>query len=207
MVELGKIEKPDAERFAMKKKLYCVPNIYPVKEAGDEYKTLVNKYWDDVTQHLERLETAGKIEKIFFESIYVGGEEAFEVLAKINERALQIIKDKVEKGAVLLPIESKEIFGPFLDWRNCLHIVTTAEVYAKILGSYTEIFNKRLQHILSVIESSLSQGEAGLLIMGDDDRARLQFPPDIEVFLVTPPSYDDISRWVRERLKNLSQSE
>jgi len=28
----------------------------------------------------------------------------------------------------------------------------------------------------------------------------LQFPKDIEVFLITPPSYDDILRWLRDKL-------
>jgi hypothetical protein len=37
--------------------------------------------------------------------------------------------------------------------------------------------------------------------MRDEDRVRLQFPNDIEVFLVTPPSYDDIVRWFREKKK------
>jgi hypothetical protein len=52
-----------------------------------------------------------------------------------------------------------------------------------------------------VIENNLAVGETGLLIMRDEDRAKIQFPKDIEVFLVTPPSYDDIMKWFREQLK------
>ena len=39
--------------------------------------------------------------------------------------------------------------------------------------------------------------------MKDEDRAKLQFPSDIEVFLITPPSYDDIIRWFREKWRDI----
>jgi hypothetical protein len=203
MVELGKIERPSAESFSGKRKLYCVPNVYPVKDAPEDYAGLVTRYWEDALQQTERLEAAGKITKIFCENISLRGEEALGALGAMNEPALRIVKKKMEEGAVLLPVESEEIFGPFLDWSNCLHVVRTKEVLAKVLEFYAEFAEKRLQHVLRTIEENLSSGETGLLIMRDEDRARLQFPSDIDVFLVTPPSYDDIVRWFRERMKEL----
>ena len=204
MVELGKIDRPDAEIFAGKRKLYCVANIYSIEDAPDDYMELFNKYWDEVVQQIEKIEVAGKIKKIFCEIIYSQGDESLNILAKINERIPQIIKKKLEEGGTLLPLESEEIFGPLTDWGNCLRIVYTKEVFTKVLEFYTEFSNKRLQHILNTIDSDLSEAEAGLLIMRDEDRAKLQFPKDIEVFLVTPPSYDDIIRWFREKLNKKS---
>lgn len=204
MVELGQIEKPDAESFAGKRKLYCVPNVYPVKDAPDDYRNLVERYWDEVSKQTERLEVAGKIKKIFCESISVQGEEAFDTLTKLNERALEVVKKKVEEGAILFPIESEEIFGPFLDWATCLNVVRTKEVFTKVFEFYTELSNKRLQHAVDVIEGNLMEREAGLLIMRDEDRIRLRLPADIEVFLVTPPSYDDILKWFREKVKDFN---
>jgi len=207
MAEIGKIEKPEAESFAEKKKLYCVPNIYLLKDAPEEYKKLFNTYWDEVEQQIEKLETIGKIRKIFYENISVQGDEALDLLSKINERVHQIIQGKIKEGAVFLPIETEEIFGSYMDWGNCLQVVRTKPVFDKIFEFYTESFNKRTEHILNVIESNLSEKEAGLLIIKDEDRARLQFPKDIEVFLVTPPSYDSILRWIRDRLKEMYQHE
>ncbi len=207
MAELGQIEKPAAESFKGKRKLYCVSNVYPVHDAPADYIALIDKYWNEVMQQTEKLELAGKIRKIFCESIYVQGEEALNTLAKINERALQIIKRKVEEGAVLLPIENKEIFRPFLDWANCLKVVRTPEVFTRIFEFFTEIADKRLQQVINIIESNLAEGEAGMLIMRDEDRAKLQFPSDIEVFLITPPSYDDILRWMREKIKDINEQE
>jgi hypothetical protein len=207
MTEIGKIEKPEAESFSEKKKLYCVPNVYPLKDAPEGYQKLFNAYWDEVAQQLEKLQAIGKIRKIFYENIYVQGEEALDVISKMNERVLQIIKGKVEKGAVLLPIETEDIFGSHLDWSNCLRIVRTKSVFDKIFEFYTENFNKRIEHILNVIESNLSEKEAGLLIIKDEDRTRLQFSHDIEVFLVTPPSYDGILKWIRDKWREMYQTE
>jgi hypothetical protein len=204
MVELGQIDRPDAEIFAGKRKLYCVANVYPIEDAPDDYKNLVNKYWDDVVQQIEKIEVAGKINKIFCELIYLQGNEALNILAKINERIPDIIKKKVGEGGTLFPLESKEIFGPYTDWANCLRVVYTEEVFKKVLEFYMECADKRLQQILNIIDSTLSEAEAGLLIMKDEDRVKLQFPRDIEIFLVTPPSYDDIMRWFREKLTKKS---
>jgi len=204
MVELGQIDRPSAESFSGKRKLYCVANIYPHHDAPDDYKELFNRYWDDVAQQIEKIEVAGKIKKIFCEMIYLQGEETLNILARFNERIQQIVKKKLEEGGTLLPLEDKEIFGPYIDWGNCLKVVHTNEVFTTVLEFYSEFSNKRLQHILSVLDSNLTEAEAGLLIMKDEDRAKLQFPADIEVFLITPPSYDDIMRWFREKWKEIA---
>ncbi len=67
MAELGQMERPTVESFARKRKLYCVANIYPIEKAPDDYKELFNKYWNEVEQHLERLEIAGKIKHMIFD--------------------------------------------------------------------------------------------------------------------------------------------
>ena len=200
MVELGQMSKPNVEDYIGKKKLYCIANIYTIDDAPDDYKELVNRYWDEVVQQMEKIEAAGKVKKIFCELVSTQGDEALNMLGKNNERLSQIIRKKLDEGVTLLPLENKEIFGPYTDWGNCLRVVFTKEVFTRILEFYTEISEKRLQHIISTIESNLSEAEAGLLIMKDEDRAKLQFPKDIEVFLITPPSYDDIIRWFREKL-------
>ena len=200
MVELGQINKPDAESFAGKRKLYCVASIFSTDDAPDDYKALVNTYWDETIAQIEKMEAAGKVKKIFCEIILQEGEEALTILAKINERIPALIKKKQEEGCALVPLESPDLLGPYTDWSNCLRVVYTKEVFMKVLEFYNEFAEKRLQHILKVIESNLTESEAGLLILKDEDRVKLQFPKDIEVFLITPPSYDDIIRWFREKM-------
>jgi hypothetical protein len=107
----------------------------------------------------------------------------------------------MDGGAAFFPLEDREIFGSYMDWSNCLRIISTKEVFQKVIEFYKDIMQKRTSHILDVIEKNLLEGEAGLLIMRDDERAQLQFPKEIDVFLVTPPSYDEVMRWIREKIK------
>lgn len=207
MVELGQIQRPQAEEFSGKRKLYCIANIYPIEEAESDYRELVTKYWDEVALQIEKIEAAGKAQKIFCEIVYQQGDEALDVLGRINEQMVQIIKKKIGEGSTLVPLESKEILGPYTDWGNCLRVVFTKEVFTKILEFYKEFSEKRLQHFMSVIDSNLNESEAGLLFMKDEDRSKIQFPKDIEVFLITPPSYDDIMRWFREKVMKKSEEQ
>lgn len=199
MVELGRIERPDVKNFSGKKKLYYVPNIYPVDDA-EEYNALVNKFWDDVEKQLERLEVAGRVTKILCESVYGHGEEALNILAIMNEKAHSLVKKRVEEGASILPIDDKDILDTFIDWRNCLAVVRTSDVSRRVYEFYKEVFERRLKHIGDMIEQNLCSGEAGLLILSDEIRVKLQLPKDIELFLVMPPSYDDLMKWLRDKL-------
>ncbi len=202
MTELGKIQRPAVEDFTEKRKIYCVPNIYPFKDSPDELKKLIDKFWQEVSAQLDRLEAAGKIKKIFCENVYAGDEKGLKILSKVNEKALAVVKRKIEEGATLLPLEDREIFAAFLDWRNCLAVIQTEAVYEKVFPFFKEIYQKRLQHIQDMIDKNTAPGEASLLIMVDEERVKLQFPSDIEVFLVTPPSYDDLMRWFRDNMRN-----
>lgn len=203
MAELGQIERPAADSFSGKRKLYCVPSVFPVEDAPEEYRRLVDSYWDQAEEQIRKLENAGRVTKIFCEGIHKEGEEALGMLSAMNERANRVVAEKVAAGAALLPIEREDIVTPFLDWRNCLAVVRTQEVYERVLEFYRELLDRRLKYMVSVIDGNLFEGESGMLILGDDDRVRLQLPPDIEIFLVTPPSYDDLVRWVRQRLQEL----
>jgi hypothetical protein len=52
MVEIGKIQKPEAESYKNREKLYCVRSIYLPEDAPEDYRELFQKYWDDVAAHL-----------------------------------------------------------------------------------------------------------------------------------------------------------
>lgn len=201
MVVLGRIRKPTLDSFAGKRKLYIVRNIYLPENPPEEYEGLFHTYWDDVVLQVEKIEAAGKIRKIFCEHIFSAEEDALDAFARLNERAVQLIRKKAVEGVSLFPLEKKEIYGPLIDWRNCLQVVATREVFERVLDFYNGLLNKRARYILRVIEKNLAGGEAGLLIVKEEDRTLLRFPEDIEVFFVTPPSYDDISKWVREKMK------
>jgi hypothetical protein len=199
MTELGKIDKLDVASLKNKKMIYFVRNLYLPQNATEGYKSIFNRYWDQVEEHLSKLETAGKISKIFCESIYMSGEDSMKVLKAMNERLEQLVKKKIKTGGEFLPLESKEIFGAYIDWNNCLMLVRTSSVYERIDKFLKEAITERFKHIKSVLKENIKENEAGLLIMRDKDIESLDLPDDIKIFFVTPPSYDDLLQFIRDR--------
>lgn len=173
MVEIGRIEKPPLGSFAGKRKLYTVRNVYLPENQPDECMGLFHKYWDDVFLQLEKIEAAGKIRKIFCDHIFSAEEDTLDAFARLNDRVVQLIRTKAGEGATLFPLEKEEIYGPLLDWRNCLQVVATRKVFEQVFGFYRELVTKRFQYFLEVIEKNLTGAESGLLIVSEKDRLRL----------------------------------
>ena len=72
--ELGKIEKPEASKFAGKKKLYLVPLVFTWQDAPPDYTEKYRRYWQQIGEQIDNLESRiGQIKRIFHESIAVGG--------------------------------------------------------------------------------------------------------------------------------------
>jgi hypothetical protein len=195
-MELGRIEKPSVESFSAKRKLYIVRDFPSPDDSTDEYKKLVHKYWDEVFLQIVKIEAAGKVKKIFCEHIFSEDDLAVEKMA--GKRAAELIREKASKGAILYPLEKEEIYNSLIDWRNCLQVVVTREVFERVLEFYKETLKKRLEHVREVIEQNLDKEESGLLITNEEDATGFLFSEDIELFFVRPPSYDDILRFVRE---------
>ena len=74
---LGKVEKPEAVHFLLKRKLYLVPLVFSWKEAPPEYTDKFNLYWEQVSQHIANLESKiGLVKRIYHESLSQEGRKA-----------------------------------------------------------------------------------------------------------------------------------
>ncbi|MCX7857355.1 MAG: hypothetical protein N2513_05175 [Deltaproteobacteria bacterium] len=197
-MELGKIEKPSVEKFSEKKKLYCVNHIF-FQGKDDEFKSMVDRYWTEIDEHLRKLEIAGKIKKIFVEGLLYEDEESISSIKDINENLYSLIKKRVDEGGQIVPIEEEGTFSAFLDLRNCLFIVRNREVYEKLYVYFREVAEKRFEAIKKAILEALKEGESALLVMDENLRATIEFPDEIEIFLVVPPSYDEILKYLRTK--------
>ncbi len=202
MTKIAKIDKPEAGRYKNKKKIYFVRNLYLPENATDKYKGFFNQYWKEVEEHLTKIEAAGKVSKIFCESIYMSGEDSMKVLHAMNIHLEQIVKKKIDAGAEFIPLESKELFEEFVDWNNCISAVRTLEVKEKILAFLEETVKARFEFSRAVLRENIADADAALLIMIDQDRQRLDLPDDIEFFLISPPAYDDLIQFIRDSHNN-----
>jgi hypothetical protein len=197
--ELGKIEKPQAEKFKKGRKLYFVPLIYCEKEPQAEYLEKFNKYWNQVENQVSSLELKlGKIDKIYHELISVGGEDGAKVIEALNDRSYQIVENRLGEGTQLEATEEAELLTEFTDWSRCLVIgLQNQKVFTQVYEYYTEASKKRNEHIAKHIDETLKADEVGILFMREGHQ--IQFPSDIKVFYVTPPALDEIKRWLRDQ--------
>jgi hypothetical protein len=197
--QVGKLEKPPAEQFKQRKKIYLVPVIYSNKDAPGEYREKYGCYWQQVSQQLINLEAKiGKVNRIYHESVSQHGEDGMNVVEQLNPDSYQIAKSKCDNGAVLEAIEEEGLVEEVMDWERCILLgFVTEKVASKVSEFYVEASKKRYEFMIKRIEETLQDDEAGLLFISEGHR--LQFPTDVEVFNVFPPALDEIHRWLRER--------
>jgi hypothetical protein len=196
---LGKISKPEASSFKQGRNLFLVPLIYSIKDAHPEYIERFDLYWKQVTEQVENLEAKlGKICRVYHESISLGGDDGLKIMEKLNPKSCQIAKQKCQDGAKLEVIEDKELAEECMDWERCLFIgFLSDKVARKVSEFYIEASRKRYEHISKRIDETLQANEIGVLFIREGHL--VQFPEDIEVFSVSPPTLDEIRRWLRDR--------
>ena len=167
---------------------------------------LAKKYWLEVEGQVTRLERSfGKVRRLYHEANYLDGEAGLKNVQRINDKAYQLIKNRIEKGAELKALEDKEAF---LEIADCQLFITmrfsskevqdrTSKLAPEIVQVYEKALHRRRAHITKQISESLADGETGILLMREEERMRIQFPPEINVILVRPPVLSEIEKWER----------
>jgi len=199
--QLGKIEKPEAERFKQGKKLYLVPLIYSGEETLDEYKEKCSRYWQQVAEQLTNLASKiGQVNRIYHESIFQSGEDGMKTMERLNPHGYQLAKTQCDNGAILEAVEERELFEEVMDWQRCLMLgFISDKVASKVSEFYAEATKRRNELMATKISETLKDNEAGLLFIREGHS--VQFPSDIEVFSIFPPALDEIHRWYRDQAR------
>jgi hypothetical protein len=195
--ELGKVSKPAASKFKKGRKLFFVPLVFAPVSAGGELKTLVDKYWQQVQQHIENLESKlKKAKKVFHELATDASDEGLKALEQMNAGSYGIVKKSLSNKAKLNLIEDEELLAEFMDWSRCLSIgLQSQKAVSQVFGFFQEVQKKRNEDIARRIDEALKSNEIGILLMREGHQ--VQFPSDIQVFYVAPPSLDEIRRWMQ----------
>jgi len=199
--QLGKIERPEAERFKQGKKLYLVPLVYSSEEAPDEYKEKCSRYWQQVAEQLTNLASKiGRVNRVYHESIFQSGEDGMKAMKTLNLGSYQIVKTQCDNDAIFETVEEEELLEEVMDWQRCLMLgFISDKVASKVSEFYVEAAKKRNEFMAKKISETLKDDEAGLLFIREEHS--VQFPSDIEVFSIFPPALDDIHRWYRDQAR------
>ena len=196
--ELGRIEKPEADKVQGKKKLFLVPLLFSSNDSPKEYLEKYELYWRQVSEHISNLESkTGAVRHIYHEAVALGGEDGLKLLEKLNPKSCQIAKEKCQTGAELQATEDRELADQSMDLeRHLLFGFFNQKVARLVSDFYLEVQKKRYEYIDQKIDETLKDGEAAILFIRENHR--LQFKPDIEVFSIAPPALDEIHRWLRD---------
>jgi len=90
------------------------------------------------------------------------------------------------------------LLAEFMDWSKCLAVgLQSQAAIARVYQSYIEVRKRRNDQIAKKIDKTLKSDETAVLLMREGHQ--VQFPPDIQIFYVAPPSLDEIRRWFRAR--------
>lgn len=196
---LGKIERPLVEEFKKGRKILFVPLVYCGKDSPPEYVGKYKSYWPPVENQIAALESKlGRVKRVYHEMVPVGGEEGLKALKALHEESYRIVRARIDEGAQLEAAEDTDLLTEFLDWGRCLSIgLQNQRVFTMVYQSYLEAGKKRHEHIARRIDTTLKADEIGVLFMREGHR--VQFPPDIQVFYISPPELDELNRWLRDQ--------
>ena len=113
--EIGKIQKPKAEKVMGKKKAFICVLLQAPQEASKELHDLIFKYWEAVDKNISTLEEkTGLVKKIFVEGIPGKGEDVAINLKEASLGAWNISEERRKTGAEISELENLEIYKKLL---------------------------------------------------------------------------------------------
>lgn len=140
---------------------------------------VVERFWDDIAVSLCSLWQDGRKIRVYQDGMPVSGREVdlARQLAQNGSRNHQLIVQLVEKGAVLMGTEDPELLRREYD-----HWQTSSAVYREASAHYyDELMELRDRYIANRIDSTLREGELGLLFIGLLHGLTDKLPQDIGV--------------------------
>ena len=148
----------------------------------------------------------GQVTLIYHETVDVEGEEGLKMLEGLNPKSHGMVNDRCKESGSLKCIEVSELLEEVMDWERCIMVGLISEKVAKqVYEAYGEASRNRYQFISKTIDETLKPGDVALLFIREGHL--VQFPQDIEVFMVAPPALDEIHRWARDRAAKREQGQ
>lgn len=198
--ELGRVERPAAERYRGRRKLLLAPLVYSPQADDVEGAAALQSYWAQMQTQVAALAASiGPLRHLYHESVTAEGDEGLALLEAGDRRSYEFIAARMQEGAALEATEDIDMLLETLDWQRCLMLpLASPAAAARLQEWHTEANRARYDHIARRIGATLGEDELGLLLISE--RHQVQFPSDIEVFYISPPALDDFRRWLQNWL-------
>ena len=205
--ELGKLERPAASSFEGRRKLFLVSCYYSGADAPPEYVERLERYWRQVEEHIGGLEAKlGPAARLYHEGVDEGGDGGMALLEQLDPPACRIVQERLKRRATLGALEDGTVLREFMDWERMLFLGFTSETVAQTVSRfYVDASRKRYEQMAQRIDATLKAPDAGVLFIREGHR--IQFPQDVEVFLVSPPALEELRHWLRGREEERAKEE
>ena len=202
---LSQFPKPEAEQYQGRRKLFLVPIIAFPPGVPMEGEQLLERYWSEVRDHIHNLERSlGSVAHVYHETVYEEGDEGLNLVERLNPMGFSFIQAICRSTARLEATEDRELVEENSDWQRCISIgLSSSKVLNMAVEGFQDTTQKRFEDMSSRVDRTLSEGEAGVLFVREDHS--VQFPPDIQVFYVAPPSLDALKRWINDQIRAVTQ--
>lgn len=220
MAELGKIEKPEANSFTAKRKLYVVPTL-PFEELALQFNletAKVERFWGEVREKKEYfITTYGNISALYIEGVNEDEKIGIDFFEKFGKESnhYKLIKSLTDSGAVIRGIEKgehlrlsrllfEEYSKSFIPEVKELHEGFYGkdidfEKWRNYLVDRIQEVQNEMSKLASKIIAEMPENNNGVLIITDG--RPIEFPENMDVFQIRPPIFDEIVRYIRDQVK------
>jgi|TARA_B110000263_G_scaffold233465_1_gene230303 hypothetical protein len=200
MATLGSTGKADANRFNGKKKLLLIPLIPIFPDMENDISDLLDRFWAEIFSQVGNIESVlGTVKHVFHEMIHEENENGIQILSQVYPRSANFLKEYINSGAKLEALEVPETWMELTDWQRCLSIgLISKKVFDIASKNYQEISIKRTKQLPQTINDLMEKDEVGLLFISEGHA--VQFPSDIQIFYVSPPSAKELKDVMAERM-------
>ena len=199
--QLSQMPKPDAKQYSESRKLLLVPLFLFPPNIPEDLKNHLERYWTEVRDHIHNLERSlGSVSHVYHEMLYTDGDDGIKQMEALNPEGGSFVNAICRSTATLESTEDRMALEESTDWQRCINMgLMSNKVRSAAFDGYEDATKRRYEHIASRIGDTLQRGEAGVLFISENHK--VQFPTDIQVFYVAPPSLDAIKRWMSDALR------
>jgi hypothetical protein len=158
------------------------------KERWLENQRMIEKFWAEAEQEIDDLGLDYRRVRVYQDGLPVGGELAKKIVDETAEKGsknYRIVRKMMENGAVLEATESPDLLIQEYGYITAILTARTPGEKSEATRGYDrgkdELMRKRDAYIANRINSTLKDGETGLLFIGAAHNVRPGLAPDIEV--------------------------
>ena len=220
MAELGKIEKPEAQTFTAKRKLYVIPTL-PFEEMAFQYgldSAKIERFWGEVREKIEHfVKTYGKINTLFIEGMNEDEQKGLEFFEKFGKEKnhYRLVKCLIDDGAAIKGIDKIELIERLkllFDEYSKTFVPDIEKFHRDFYGKDIDFEGWRNYLVKNIQDTQDEMGKQVTGIIGAmpadsnailiiTDGRPVEFPEGLDVFQIRPPAFDEIERNIRNKVK------